>query len=85
MPKAGRTRRFNINFRQTAKAFRAARQSQIFIHINKNLPYRIYQFSKKRFQDQYQKAQNNFGKLSMKGLKKEDNFKGNQNILSKKK
>lgn len=42
-------RRFNIYFRQTAKAFRAARQTSVFSHINRNLPYRMYQFSKERF------------------------------------
>lgn len=43
------TRRLNIYFRQTAKAFKAARQTAVFSHINRNLPYRMYQFSKERF------------------------------------
>lgn len=43
------TRRINIYFRQTAKAFKAARQTAVFSHINRNLPYRMYQFSKERF------------------------------------
>jgi len=44
-----RKRRINIHFRQTAKAFRAARQTKVFAHINRNLPFRMYQFSKERF------------------------------------
>jgi len=59
-------RRFNVNFRQTAKAFRAARQAQVFIHVNKNLPYRIYQFSREKFENQLHKAQNGFGKIRTK-------------------
>jgi len=50
MPGKGKTkRRFNTYFRQTPKAFRAARQTSVFSHINRNIPYRMYQFSKERF------------------------------------
>ena len=34
-------RRINTYFRQTAKAFRAARQTQVFSHIKRNIPYTI--------------------------------------------
>jgi hypothetical protein len=57
--KVHKQRRLNIYFRQTAKAFRAARQTQVFYHINKNLPYRIYKFSKEKILSQVQKANSN--------------------------
>ncbi|OGM12431.1 hypothetical protein A2Z22_04630 [Candidatus Woesebacteria bacterium RBG_16_34_12] len=44
-----RRKRININFRQTAKSFRAARQTQIFSHLNRNLPYNLYRATKEKF------------------------------------
>lgn len=46
MPKEGKTGRSNIYFRQTPKEFRSAKQAEVYLHINKNLPYRIYHFTK---------------------------------------
>jgi hypothetical protein len=45
----GRKKRLNIYFRQTSKALRASRQTQIFSHINRNLPYKLYSFSRNQF------------------------------------
>ena len=45
----------NTYFRQTAKSFKAARQTQVFSHINRNLPYNIYKMSKRQFNTQLQK------------------------------
>jgi hypothetical protein len=42
-------RRLNTYFRQTAKEFRAARQTQVYSHINRNLPYKIFEISKSQF------------------------------------
>jgi len=56
-------KRLNIYFRQTAKSFRAARQTQIFSHINRNLPYRIFQFSKSRFSNQVMRIKGNKDKF----------------------
>ena len=39
-------KRINTYFRQTAKAFRAARQTQIFSRIKRNLPYNVFKFSR---------------------------------------
>lgn len=50
MAKKGKqSRRFNTYFRQTAKAFRAARQTQVFSHIKRNLPYGILRLTKDKF------------------------------------
>jgi len=57
--KKHKERRLNIYFRQTAKAFRAARQTQVFSHINRNIPYRIYKFSKEKVLYQVQRANTN--------------------------
>lgn len=47
MAKKGGSKRINTYFRQTAKSFKAARQTQIFSHIKRNLPFTILKFSKK--------------------------------------
>lgn len=49
MTKRDKKRRINTNFRQTVKEFKAARQTQIYSHINRNLPYRIFKISKPQF------------------------------------
>ena len=54
-----RKKRLNINFRQTSKAFKSAKQTQIFSHINRNLPYNVYKMSKNRFLNQLQKINRN--------------------------
>jgi len=46
---ARRQKRDNIYFRQTPREFRAAKQTSVFAHINRNLPFRVYNFSKKQF------------------------------------
>lgn len=60
--KDSRTRRFNTYFRQTSKALRALRQTQVFSHINRNIPYNLYKFSKKQFSRQAEKIQTKFVK-----------------------
>src|SRR3990167_252359 len=50
-----RDRRKNVHFRQTPKEFRAQKQNQIYSVMNRNLPYRVYNFSKNLFNDQLQK------------------------------
>jgi hypothetical protein len=48
---AKKGKRVNTYFRQTAKAFKAARQTKVFTHIKRNLPYRIFQYTKDKFSD----------------------------------
>jgi hypothetical protein len=55
MTKRGK-KRFNTYFRQTAKAFRAARQTQIYAHLKRNLPYRIFNISKTQFLNKLKKV-----------------------------
>lgn len=49
MTKRDKKRRTNTNFRQTVREFKAARQTQVYSHINRNLPYRIFKVSKPQF------------------------------------
>ena len=49
MAKKDKKKRLNTYFRQTAKEFKAARQTQIYSHINRNLPYKIFKISKPQF------------------------------------
>ncbi|OGM05565.1 hypothetical protein A2715_05785 [Candidatus Woesebacteria bacterium RIFCSPHIGHO2_01_FULL_39_32] len=53
--KAKKNKRTNIHFRQTSKEFRAQKQNQVYSVMNRNLPYRVYNFSKNLFNDQLQK------------------------------
>lgn len=46
--------RRNINFRQTPREFRAQRQTSIFMHIHKNVPF-MHHFSRRKFADGVQK------------------------------
>lgn len=45
----GRAKRDNIHFRQTPREFKAQNQAEISMHFNKNLPYKIYSFSRRQF------------------------------------
>ena len=42
-------KRFNTYFRQTAKEFKAIRQTQIYAHLKRNIPYKIFNISKRQF------------------------------------
>lgn len=48
-------KRFNTNFRQTGSSIKAARQTQIYSHINRNIPQRIYMFTKDKFKKHFDK------------------------------
>ena len=48
-------KRTNTHFRQSAKEFKAARQTQVYSHINRNLPYRIFKISKPQFLNKIKK------------------------------
>jgi hypothetical protein len=48
----------NTHFRQTVKSFRAERQTQVFSKIKRNIPYRMYHFSKKLFSERLGKMKN---------------------------
>jgi len=50
MAEKKKAKRVNTFFRQTPREFKSAHQAQIFSHINRNLPYKIYQFSKSQFE-----------------------------------
>ncbi|KKQ37878.1 MAG: hypothetical protein US53_C0007G0017 [Candidatus Woesebacteria bacterium GW2011_GWA1_37_7] len=69
-----RARRFNINFKQTASSLRAARQTQIFSHLNRNLPYRIYMYSRSNFMKNLTRLNKRFvkGKYSVNAEKTSD-------------
>jgi len=49
MAKKDKKKRFNTYFRQTVKEFKSARQTQVYSHINRNLPYKIFNISKTQF------------------------------------
>ena len=52
MGKLGKQKRKNIYFRQTPKEFKSQRQTEVYYHINRNLPYTLFQFSKEKFRKQ---------------------------------
>ena len=58
MTKSSKGKRLNIYFRQTAKEFKSARQTQVYSHIKRNLPYRIFSFTKERIIFIVEKARN---------------------------
>ena len=70
--KRGQKRR-NIYFRQTAKAFRAARQTKVYLSIKKNIPYTIFRVSKEKFAS-------NIKKLKL--IKLKGSFRKNTKIRS---
>lgn len=49
MTKRDKKKRINTYFRQTTREFKAARQTQVYSHINRNLPYKIFEVSKTQF------------------------------------
>jgi hypothetical protein len=55
MAKRDKKKRTNTYFRQTAKEFKAARQTQVYSHINRNLPYKIFNISKTQFLNKVKK------------------------------
>ena len=64
--KAKKDGRTNIHFRQTPKEFRAQKQNQVYSVMNRNLPYRVYNFSKSLFDDQLLKMKIKVSKFSAK-------------------
>jgi hypothetical protein len=70
MTKKGRKKRVNTYFRQTAKAFKAARQTQIFSHIRRNIPHNIYKYSKSKVEKQIGKVRETIGKKRIGWVKK---------------
>jgi hypothetical protein len=60
----------NINFRQTAKQFRALAQTRTFSKIKRNIPYNMYKFSRSLFAKQMGKSKDmikfKFGKVDEK-------------------
>ena len=64
--KVKKAKRKNIYFRQTPKEFGAERQTATFSVMNRNVPYRVYQFSKSKFDLGLQKLHNQFGKIKLK-------------------
>lgn len=55
MVRGSKKKRVNTYFRQTAKSFKAAKQTQVYSHINRNLPYNVYKITKRQFFIQLQK------------------------------
>ena len=47
-------RRFNTNFRQTRRSINSDNQTKIYYHINRNIPQRIYLYTKDKFKTQIQ-------------------------------
>jgi hypothetical protein len=62
----GKSKRKNTHFRQTAKEFRSQKQNQIYEHFNKNLPFKIYNFSKEQFVIHLSKLKREFNKVRFK-------------------
>lgn len=70
---AERSKRDNIYFRKTERQFEADHLNQVYEHFNKNLPYRIYRFSKRQFRLQISRLKSAFNKIATsvpKGAKK---------------
>ena len=59
-------KRLNIYFRQTPSSFVADRQTQVFAHIKRNIPYRIYVFSRGQFKNTVEAFKRNFSKITTK-------------------
>lgn len=55
-------RRINTYFRQSAKAFRVARQTQVFYHLKRNIPYNMYKFSRSHFTKQLTNIKSKFSR-----------------------
>ena len=69
MARTGKEKKRNIYFRQTPKEFRSIRQTQVFLHFNKNLPYKVYHFSKKLFERQMTKISGQITRFTKKTSK----------------
>jgi hypothetical protein len=53
MEKAPGKRRSNVHFRQTPKEFRSASQAQRYEHIKRNLPFRIFTYTRVKIHSAY--------------------------------
>jgi len=56
MVKRDNKKRSNTHFRQTAREFRSARQAQVYSHLNRNLPYKIFKITKTQFLNKVKKV-----------------------------
>lgn len=74
-----RSKRLNTYFRQTSKAFKAARQTKIFSHLNRNLPYNIVKYSTTYLKKNY-KMFNKDLKLTQFSEKRKKFIKNKQNV-----
>jgi hypothetical protein len=63
---AGKAKRKNIYFRQTEREFRAQKLSQIIQHFRTNIPYKIYNFSKKSVKYPFEKIGGAYNKFNTK-------------------
>lgn len=70
MAKQRGKKRINTYFRQTAKAFKAARQTQIFSHFRRNIPYKLYKYSKSKVKKEAKRVGNVIGKKNLGWVKK---------------
>lgn len=68
----------NTYFRQTPKSFKADKQTQIFSHINRSLPYKLYKISKDRFRERLRYAKKMMNKNKDNFLKVKKNAQGKQ-------
>ena len=55
MDKGKSKKRKNTHFRQTEKSFKALRQTSVFSHIKRNIPYNISNTSKRIYENQVSK------------------------------
>ena len=58
-----KTKRRNTYFRQTERQFKAEKLNQIQEHFNRNLPYRIYSFSRRQVNRQMSRLKGAFNKV----------------------
>lgn len=66
MPKEKKSPRSNIYFRQTPKEFKSAKQAETYEHINMNIPYRIFTYTKSRLSSVFTLVRGNIKGLAMK-------------------
>lgn len=66
MSKKRGKKRLNIYFRQSQREFQSLSQTRVFYHINKNLPFKIYHFSRRQFLLKFQKMKRNYNKIKEK-------------------
>ena len=65
MSKNSGTRK-NIYFRQDARSFAVDRQTQIYSYINRSIPYRLFVFSKQKFQNNLERLNRVFKRSDFK-------------------